>query len=95
MMRFKLSQKSGLYNYSVNILLGQKNKIDFLNYGLKISYIYKKMVFISAMKSNDNDNFVDIAKKRRRNRYNLLIYNLPHTDKKIRHLMNILRENII
>ena len=53
------------------------------------------MVFISAMKSNDNDNFVDIAKKRRRNRYNLLIYNLPHTDKKIRHLMNILRENII
>ena len=42
MMRSMLSQKAGLYNYSVNILLGQKNKIDFLNYGLKISYIYKK-----------------------------------------------------
>ena len=42
------------------------------------------MVFISATKSNDNDNdnFVDTAKKEEEKRYNLLIYNLPYTDKK-------------
>ena len=46
MMRFKLSQKAGLYNCSVNIaliyLLGQKNKTDFFKLWLKDFVIFIK-----------------------------------------------------